>query len=59
MKVYTKRSILSICLEVGVGGKIEKFAQCAHHVEATWQPRGMLVVCGMDVVEDCTTWWPR
>ena len=25
MKVYTKRSILSIYLEVGVGGKIEKF----------------------------------
>ncbi len=25
MKVYLKRSILSIYLEVGVGGKIEKF----------------------------------
>ena len=25
MKVYTKRSILSIYLEVGVDGKIEKF----------------------------------
>ena len=25
MKVYAKRSILSIYLEVGVGGKIEKF----------------------------------